>query len=148
MIYNEIDALIATAMKEGNVDELKVLRMIKTSLVNEEKSGKTIDEATEMKVLMKMATTRKESIEIYEKSGRKELADEERKELQYIREWLPEEVSPNAIKRAVNEAIDKIVEEKGKVQMSDIGNIMKFVKTKYPTADGKLISSCVKERTS
>ena len=79
MLKDNIHQMIADAMKNNDQDALKVYRLISAELTNAEKNGTKLDEATEAKILLKMATQRKDSIAIYAANNRNDLVESETK---------------------------------------------------------------------
>ena len=143
----DIDKLIAGALKER--DEIKVAsyRAIKTAEMNYKtaKNAKPLDEAAEMQIIKKLVTQRTESASIYRENGRPELADREEAEIAYLKELLPPEVSKDDIIATV--LAWAIAESNGEIiPKNRMGEAVKAVKAKFPTADGKLVADCVKER--
>lgn len=143
----DIDKLIAGALKER--DEIKVAsyRAVKTAEMNYKtaKNAKPLDEAAEMQIIKKLVTQRTESASIYRENGRPELADREEAEIAYLKELLPPEVSKDDIVAAV--LAWAIAESNGEtIPKNRMGEAVKAIKAKFPTADGKLVADCVKER--
>ena len=126
-------------------DELKTgtLRMVLAALVNKEKErGAQITEEEAQSVLLAEAKKRKEAAEAFEKGGRPEMAEKERKELEILQAYLPEQISEEEIRAAVKEAI----EQTGASSAQDMGKVMAAVMSKLKgRADGALVSSVVKE---
>lgn len=146
MLTEKLNSLIAEAMKAGDKDRTEVLRLIKTALVNVEKSGVKLTEDTELKALMKMVSQREESIKQYTEAGRDELAQQEAYEIGVIKEFIPEQPSDDE----VNGYIDMVIAEyrathDESLSMKDMKPIMDIVKAQYnlPTV-GKLVSARVK----
>lgn len=140
MIYNELNSLIAEAMKNKNSERVNVLRLIKTELVKKEKEGKTIDETIEANVLMKMVSQREDSINQFKQANRLDLVEKETNELSIIKEFAPKQVSDEDIIAETERVIATI----GVVTMKDMKNILAEVQKVYPTANGKIISQIVK----
>lgn len=144
-----INKEIAIAMKSKERDKLNVLKLIKTELVKAEKSGIVIDDAKEISILLKMIEQRKDSIAQYEKGGRTDLADDEKKEIEIIKQYVPEQPSDNDIEKYTNEVIDIIYKQNDaefKLTMRDMKMILSIVQEKYPTANGKIVSTVLKSR--
>lgn len=146
MLTEKLNSLIAEAMKAGDKERTEVLRLIKTALVNVEKSGVKLTEDTELKTLMKMVSQREESIKQYTEAGRDELAQQEAYEIGVIKEFIPEQPSDDE----VNGYIDLVIAEyrathDESLSMKDMKPIMDIVKAQYnlPTV-GKLVSARVK----
>lgn len=143
----DIDKLIAGALKERNETKVASYRAVKTAEMNFKtaKNAKPLDEAAEMQIIKKLVTQRTESASIYRENGRPELADREEAEIAYLKELLPPEVSKDDIVAAV--LAWAIAESNGEtIPKNRMGEAVKAVKAKFPTADGKLVADCVKER--
>jgi uncharacterized protein YqeY len=98
-----------------------------------------------VEVLQKMAKQRRESIEMYDSGGRKELADRERSELAVIEEFMPQQLS-EAETRA---AIEAIMAELGAGGMKDMGRVMAELKARHgPQLDMGRASGWVKDSLS
>ena len=143
MLKNEIDALIQSAMKNGEETRLNTLRMIKSAMLVAEKSGEEYTEASELKMLLKMKASIDDSIKQFTEGGRTDLAEKEQKGLEILQEFLPKEASEDDIKTYTNEVIDGLDHP---VSMKDMKNILAEVQKKYPTANGKIVSEVVKSR--
>lgn len=146
MIRNNIDYKISEAMFHGDKVTLNVLRAIKTVLVNFEKEGKTLTEADEIKLLLKMKTQRQDSIEQYKTAGRHDLVEAESKELNILEAFIPEQPTDEDIAKFATYTCDKLIAENGGLSMKDMRQVMSLVQSKYPTASGKIISDVVKSK--
>lgn len=148
MIREKIENLISEATKNRNLFELETIRLVKTELMkyntSKEAISKPMDDNIEISILKKMVKQRKESAELYKAGNRLELAEKETKEAEYIAQFLPKETSVDEIEEAVNSIISSGVEPVKK----NMGRIIKEVKTKYPAADGKLVSQVVSSKLS
>ena len=143
MLYQEIAKYIANAMKERNTDTLNALKLIKAELVKAEKDGIKLDDISETKILLKMVSQREDSIRQYIDGNRKDLADNEQKEIDVIKQFIPEQPSDEDIEnytRATISAYALSKEEGYKLSMKDMKPIMSIVQEKYPSANGKIIS--------
>lgn len=109
MLHTEIDKLIANAMKERNIELLNVLKLIKSELVKAEKDGVTLDEVSETKILLKMLSQREDSIRQYVDGGRKDLADNEQKEIDIIKQFVPEQPTDEEIEEYTRTCISTYV---------------------------------------
>ena len=141
MLYNQLNSLIAEAMKNKENDRVAVLRLIKAELLKKEKEGKPLDETIEASVLMKMVSQREDSINQFKQANRMDLAENEQKELDIIKEFAPKQVSDEDITKETEKVIANMG---GTVTMKDMKNILAEVQKVYPTANGKLISQIVK----
>ena len=150
MIRDDIKAATVTAMKAKEKDRTATLRQISAKIkdrdIEERTSGKDIpDDELVTSVLQKMAKQRRESIEMYESGGRDELAAKEKAELAVIDEFLPQMMSEEETKAA----IEAIKAETGASSMKDMGQVMGALKGKYGAVlDGKLASGLVKAALS
>ena len=145
----DINKEIAAAMKSRDRERLDVLKLIKTELVKAEKNGVVLNEEKEVSILLKMIEQRKDSIEQYTKGGRKDLADNEQKEIDVIKEYVPELPTEEDIANYTNEAIKTLIASNDadyKVSMKDMKAILTIVQEKYPTANGKIVSNVLKNR--
>lgn len=143
----EVDKLIASALKERNEVKIAAYRAIKTAEINYKtaKNAKPLDEAAEIQIIKKLVTQREESANIYKENNRMELAEREEVEIKYLKELLPPEVSQDDIIAAVLAWI--AAESNGEtIPKARMGEAIKAVKAKFPTADGKLVADCVKEK--
>ena len=95
-------------------------------------------------ILNKMVKERLDDAANYEANGRKDLADKERLEASIISELLPKAATEDEI----NTAIDEFVSNNGCIDKKSMGLAIKYVKSKYATADGKLVSTLVMKRLS
>lgn len=134
-----------TAMKEKNEAVLRGLRAIKAEIIKaktEPGANGQIDEATEQKFLQKMMKQRRDSLDIFEKQGRADLAEKEKEEMAVIEKFLPKQLSEAEIK----EAVAKIIAETGASSAADMGKVMGVASKQLAgKADGKTISAIVKE---
>ena len=143
----EVDKLIAGALKERNEVKVAAYRAIKTAEMNYKtaKNAKPLDDAAEIQIIKKLVTQREESANIYKENNRPELAEREEAEIKYLKELLPPEVSQDDIIAAV--IAWAVAESNGEtIPKARMGEAIKAVKAKFPTADGKLVADCVKER--
>jgi uncharacterized protein YqeY len=136
---------LKTAMKAKDEVALRTLRAIKAAIIIEktaEGASGEIDEATEIKMLQKMAKQRKDSLQIFEQQQREDLASKEREELAIIEQFLPAQMSEEEIKQALQQIINTV----GASSMADLGKVMGIASKELAgKADGKLIATLVKE---
>jgi len=133
------------AMKSKDEAALRGLRAIKAEIIKaktEPGAGGEIDEATEQKFLLKMMKQRRDSLDIFEKQGRQDLAVKEKEEMAIIERFLPKQMSESEIK----EAVSKIIADTGAASAADMGKVMGVASKQLAgKADGKTISAVVKE---
>ncbi|HMG82121.1 MAG TPA: GatB/YqeY domain-containing protein [Ferruginibacter sp.] len=144
-LEQQIMAEMKDAMKAKNEAALRGLRAIKAEIIKAKTdpgAGGEIDEATEQKFLQKMMKQRKDSLEIFEKQGREDLAVKEREEIAIIERFLPKQLEAGALK----EIIEKIIAENNVSSAADMGKVMGIASKQLAgQADGKTISAIVKE---
>lgn len=138
------------AMKDKDQDRLRVLRSLKSKLLEREISERKDGEASlsneqAIEVLMKAAKQRKESIEQFEKGDRQDLADGEHAELKIIESYLPEMLSEDEIRDIAQEKINEL----GAEDMSAMGQVMGIMMQELKgKAEGSLVSKIVKDELS
>ncbi|HEX8059693.1 MAG TPA: GatB/YqeY domain-containing protein [Cyclobacteriaceae bacterium] len=144
-LKQQIDSDIKQAMLAKNKEELEALRAIKSAilLAETEKGGSgDIAQDTEMKLLTKAAKQRKESIEIFAKEGRNDLAKREQFQLDVISRYLPKQLS----EAEITEELKKIIATVGAKGPQDMGKVMgTATKQLAGKADGKMVSELVKK---
>lgn len=139
-LKEQIDEKMKEAMVAKSELELGLFRMIKSSIKNTEiAKGHELDDEEVLSVLEKEAKQRKDSIEQYEKGGRSDLAETEKKELTIIEEYLPEKMGEDEIRKAVHTIIAENKE-------ADFGKIMGMAMGKLKgQADGGHVQKIVRE---
>ncbi len=147
-LLDKIEADMKTAMKNKEKEKTEALRSIKTAIMlakTEKGADKNISEEKEIKIIQKLVKQRKESAEIYQQQGRKELAEIELNEAKFIENYLPEQMSDEEL----TEIIEKIIEETGAESMKDLGKVMGIAQRQLAgKADGKVIADKVKSLLS
>jgi uncharacterized protein YqeY len=140
-LAEQINEGIKTAMKARDEVRLRALRNIKSAFLLLDTAGGTVSDEDRIKALQKMAKQRKDSIEIFEKEGRQDLADKEKEELLIIETFLPAQLGEAEIEANIR----AIMAETGAEGMKDLGKVMPLaMKAMAGKADGKLISEKVK----
>ena len=144
-LEEQIMAEMKDAMKAKNEAVLRSLRAIKAEIIKAKTdpgAGGVIDEATEQKFLQKMMKQRRDSLEIFEKQGRADLAVKEKEEMAVIERFLPNQMGLDEIRAAVT----KIISETGAASPADMGKVMGVASKQLAgLTDGKTISAIVKE---
>lgn len=140
-----VNAAIKAAMLAKNEAELRALRAIKAAVLlakTAEGGGSELTEDDETKLLQKLAKQRKDSLEIFRKQNREDLAVKEEEELVVIEKYLPKQMDEAELRAAITE----IIATTGASSPADMGKVM-GVATKQLAgkADGKAISGLVKE---
>lgn len=135
---------LKTAMKAKDQVALRGIRAIKSAilLAKTDGSGADLDETAEIKLLQKLVKQRRDSLEIYEKQNREDLATTEREEIEVIERYLPAQLSEDELREKIRE----IIETTGASGMKDMGRVMGSATGQLGgRADGKTIASIVKE---
>lgn len=140
MLHNEIDKLIADAMKSQDAVKLKTLRMIKSEFVKREKDGTVLTDVVESNILTKMVSQREDAIAQFKSANRTDLVESEALELEVLKSLAPKQATDEEI---ISET-ETIIANMETVSMKDMKNILTEVQKKYPTASGKIVSQVVK----
>ncbi len=158
-IKEKIKQDLKEAMQQKEAEKVSVLRLLSSAIFNKEKDKRAklskqeedaekLDQMSQLsdeeiiEVISSEAKKRKDSIEQYKQGGRDDLAEEEKKELEILNKYLPEQMPEEEIRKIAKQKIEEIgasgPQETGKV----MGVIMPQVKGK---ADGNLVSKIVQE---
>jgi len=150
MIRDTIKAALHDAMKAGDAARRDTIRLIQAALKNRDielrgSANPPEDDALVTEVLQKMIKQRRESIDMYVKGGRQELADAEADEVAVIETFLPRQMSDEEL----GAAIDAIVAETGAASVKDMGRVMALVKDRHAgQLDMSKASQAVRARLS
>ena len=122
---------LKVAMKAGDKRRVDAIRLINAALKDRDIAargeGKTVSDDDILALLQKMIKSRQESLEIYEKNGRPELAETERSEIAVISSYLPVQMD----EAAVADAIKAAIAETGAASIKDMGKVIGVLKGKY-----------------
>jgi hypothetical protein len=136
---------LKTAMLAKDEKSLRALRAIKAAIINAktaEGAGGEIKDDDEIKLLQKLVKQRKDSLEIYEKQNRGDLAAKEKEEIEVIEKFLPKQLEEAELKSVISQIID----ETGASGPADMGKVMGMANKQLAgKADGKTIARIVKE---
>lgn len=135
---------LKAAMRAKDKVALRSIRAIKAQilLAKTDGSGKELDEATEIKMIQKMIKQRKDSLSIYEKQNRAELAQTEKEEIGVLERYLPQQMGEEEL----TEFLKGIIAKTGASSMKDMGKVMGMASGQLGgKADGKTISGIVKK---
>lgn len=142
-LLEQIEKDVVAAMKAKDVVKVSTLRMLKSALGNyliQAKKDKAED-ADVQSMIAKQAKQRRESLESFEKAGRKDLADKEKAELAILESYLPKQLSEEQLQAEVQKAIAT----SGAKGPADIGKLMKTLMPAIQgKADGKRVQEAVK----
>lgn len=153
-----INELIKSAMKSRNKSELRAYKNLKSEiqLLQTAKNAKPYDEAAEIQLILKMCKKLEDDILSFLQASREDLVAECRDELEVLKKLLPEPVGPSEIMLGLwewagqNDFLVPFNENPNnfsqpKIPKKEMGNAIKYLKSKFPQADGKTISNIVKE---
>ncbi|MBA3670362.1 MAG: GatB/YqeY domain-containing protein [Sphingomonas sp.] len=135
MIRDDIKAALITAMKGGDKAGTQTIRLIQSSIKNRDielrtSSAKPDDDLLVTEVLQKMIKQRRESVEMYEKGGRQELAAAETAEIAVIERFMPAQMNEAEAKAAIG----AVIAELGAASMKDMGRVMAEVKARHASS--------------
>lgn len=134
---------LKTAMKAKDEAAKRTIRAIKSAILLQKTdgSGSELDEAGEIKLVQKLIKQRQDSLDIYTKQGREDLATTEKEEIEVLQRYLPEQMDSEALTAFIKELIEKV----GATSMKDMGKVMGMASKELAgKADGKSISAIVK----
>ena len=143
-LKGQITEDVKSAMKAGDKDRLKVLRLVTAAIKQVEvDERKELDDAAVLAILNKMVKQRRDSIDQYQKGGRQDLADIEASEITVIETYLPEQLSDDELDALVDAAIS----ETGAETIRDMGKVMGVIKSRAAgQADMGAVGAKVKAR--
>jgi uncharacterized protein len=132
MLRDDINNAVKDAMRAKDERKLSTLRMVNSSLKNADieargQSKPPLSDEDILGLLQKMIKQRQESVELYDKGGRPELAAQEREEIAVISAYLPKQMSEEEVKAA----IAAVITETGAAGMKDMGKVIAALKAKY-----------------
>ena len=135
MIRDDIKAALVTAMKGGDKASTGTIRLIQSAIKNRDIELRTgtapaDDDQLVTEVLQKMIKQRRESVDLYRKGGREELATAEEAEIAVIERFLPKQLNEDEARAAVQ----AIIAETGASSMKDMGRVMALVKERHATS--------------
>ncbi len=146
-LENTVNDEIKTAMKAKDEAGLRTLRAIKAAILVEKtaEGAKEMDTAAEQKLLVKMAKQRRDSLDIFNKQNRADLAVKEEEELAIIERFLPKQLSQDELEAEIKSIIASV----GATSPADMGKVMGAASKELAgRADGKAISETVKSLLS
>ncbi|MGD1046034.1 MAG: GatB/YqeY domain-containing protein [Bacteroidota bacterium] len=144
-LSEKINEDLKASMKSGDSIKLNTIRSIRTRIIELSKrgTGSDITIEDELAILLSEAKKRKEAIEMYEKAGRKDLLDQEQRELEIINEYLPKQMS----REEAGDIVKKIIQEAGAISAKDFGKVMPAaMKELKGKIDGKVVQEIVKQQ--
>jgi hypothetical protein len=142
-LEEKINLDLKDAMKAKDKVALRGIRAIKAAilLANTDGSGEELNEEKEIKLIQKLIKQRRDSLDIYEKQNREDLAVQEREEIEIIEKYLPKQLNEEELTAVLRE----IIAQTGASSAKDMGKVMGAAsKALAGKADGKTISALVK----
>jgi uncharacterized protein YqeY len=130
VLRDQINTALKDAMKAGDARRVSTLRLINADILKRETSAAervSLNDAEILEVMGKMIKQRQESLDIYEKAGRTELADQERDEIAIISAYLPQQLSDIE----AGEAISGLIKELEAATLKDMGRTMTALKERF-----------------
>ena len=144
-LFDQVSSDIRTAMKARDKVRLEALRNIKKYFIEAKTApgtNDTLEDATALKILQKLAKQGEESADTYAKAKRQDLADVELAQVAVIKEYLPKPLTEEEITAQVKD----IIAQTGAQDMKDMGKVMgQATKQMAGKADGKVISTIVRK---
>ena len=130
---DRINAALKDAIKARDTRRTSTLRLINAAIKDRDIAARgegrePVDEAEIMAILLKMVKQREESVVLYDKGGRTDLAEQERGEIEVIRDFLPRPLDDEDITAAISDAIA----ETGAAGLRDMGKVVDVLKARYP----------------
>ncbi len=144
-LFDQISEDIKAAMKARDKVRLETLRNIKKVFIEAKTApgaNDELDDAAALKIIQKLAKQGRETARTYTDNSRQDLADEELAQVAVMEEYLPKQLSPDEIEKAVRD----IIAQTGATSMKEMGKVMgEAGKLLAGKADGKAISTIVKQ---
>ena len=146
-LKQQIESKLNEALKAKDKNTYPTLRLVVSAIKDAEIAGrskgqKEVTDSDITAILKKMIKQRNESCEVYKKAGRKELLENETREIEVISTFTPKQLSEEETKKICQETVKSI----GATSMKDMGKVMSTLKTKHAdTIDFSKVSSIIKE---
>lgn len=145
-LLEKIQADLKEALKAKNEIRVSTIRFLMSSIHNAKiEKGQDLSDEDVVSVIQKQIKQRKESIEGFEKGSRADLVEKETKEMEILREYLPEQLSESRIK----DIVDRTIKEVSASSVNDIGKVMgKLAGELKGKADMLQVSQIVRKKLS
>ena len=160
-----IDELIKQAMKSKNKTELEAYKNIKVEIQKNQtaKGAKPLTDESQLQIISKYAKSLEDAISQFSEAHRDDLVASYTRELEVVKKLLPEPVNelqiyselaswakhntdfPTALLYDSTKTVKEILEDNLRISKKEMGTVIKYLKSKFPTADGKMISDIVKK---
>jgi uncharacterized protein YqeY len=131
-----------TAMRERDIVSKNVIQMVRSAVLQIEKDSKTtLDDDGIIEVIAKELKKRRDSLPDYEKSGRQDLINDLKAEIEILLRYLPQQLTEEELEAIIKQAI----EETGASSAKDMGKVMQVVMPQVKgRADGRMVSQIAK----
>lgn len=143
-LSDRISEDMKAAMKNGDKLKLETLRTVRAQFIElgKKADAKEMSPDDELSVVLSAMKKRKEAIDLYQKAGRKELADRENQELEILKSYLPEQISREEVEGTVR----RIIRETGALSPKEFGKVMGLaMKELKGKTDGSVVQELVKQ---
>ena len=146
-LKQRIESKLNEALKAKDKNTYPTLRLVVSAIKDAEIAGRSkgqqeVADSDITSILKKMIKQRNESCEVYKKAGRKELLENETREIEVISTFLPKQLSEEETKKICQETVKSV----GATSMKDMGKVMGALKSKHAdTIDFSKVSSIIKE---
>jgi hypothetical protein len=132
VLRDDINDAVKAAMKAQDKLRVSTLRLVNAAIQSADIAAETtqkpkLGDDEVLALMQKMIKQRQESVEIYDKADRKELADKERGEIEIIKAFLPQQMSEAEAKAAIAE----VIKQEGATSLKDMGKVMAALKQGY-----------------
>ena len=132
MLRDDINNAVKEAMKAKDERKVSTLRMVNSTIKNADIEARgqgkpPLSDGDLLSVLQKMIKQRQEAVELYDKGGRAELANQEREEIAIITAYLPKQMSEDDVKKAIS----AVIAETNAAGIKDMGKVINALKAKY-----------------
>lgn len=146
-----IDELIKQAMKSKNKTELEAYKNIKVEIQKNQtaKGAKPLTDESQLQIISKYAKSLEDAISQFSEAHRDDLVASYTVELEVVKKLLPEPVNESQIYSELlnwaKSSGEQGLSTKIIIHKKEMGTVIKYLKSKFPTADGKMISEIVKK---
>jgi len=144
-LIDKVSSAIVEAMKARDRARLVPLRMLKTALTNRSvEKGRPLDDGESQQVVAALLRQRRDSIELFVKGGRQDLADKEAAEILVLEAYVPPAIGVEDLERAIDAAIAATSAS----SVKDLGRVMKTVMAGFAgrSVDGKTVNELVRRK--
>lgn len=143
-LIDKLNDDMKSALKEGKKEKLNVIRMVKSSIKNEEiKQGKPLNDESILSILMKEVKQRTDANEEFKKGNRNDLVEKNLSEIKILQEYLPIQMTDEEIKDVVEKVVYELTEESNLNIGSIMQRIVPIIKGK---ADLSKVNAIIKEK--